>query len=31
MSTFLKRAWVPIVVVVAVALGGITVNRLRGV
>ncbi|BBY39691.1 putative membrane protein, MmpS [Mycobacterium mantenii] len=31
MSTFLKRAWVPVVVVVAVALGGIAVDRLRGV
>ncbi|OBH07882.1 hypothetical protein A5696_21385 [Mycobacterium sp. E2699] len=31
MSTFLKRAWVPLVVVVAVALGGVAVYRLRGV
>ncbi|WP_055405282.1 MULTISPECIES: MmpS family transport accessory protein [unclassified Mycobacterium] len=31
MSTFLKRAWVPLVVVAAVALGGIAVERLRGV
>ncbi len=31
MLTFLKRAWVPLVVVVAVALGGVTVDRLRGV
>ncbi|MCK8644999.1 MmpS family transport accessory protein [Mycobacterium colombiense] len=31
MSTFLKRAWVPLVVVAAVALGGIAVDRLRGV
>ncbi len=31
MSTLLKRAWVPLVVVVAVALGGIAVYRLRGV
>ena len=31
MVTFLKRAWVPIVVVVAVALGGVAVTRLRGV
>ncbi len=31
MSTFLKRAWVPLVVVVAVVLGGIAVVRLRGV
>ncbi len=31
MLTFLKRAWVPIVVVVAVALGGVAVTRLRGV
>ncbi len=29
--TFLKRAWVPLVVVVAVALGGVAVSRLRGV
>jgi len=29
--TFLKKAWVPLVVVVAVALGGIAVARLRGV
>ncbi len=31
MSTFLKRAWVPLVVVVAVVIGGIAVDRLRGV
>jgi hypothetical protein len=31
MFTSLKRAWVPLVVVVAVALGGVAVNRLRGV
>lgn len=31
MSTFLRRAWVPLVVVVAVALGGVAVDRLRGV
>ena len=31
MLTFLKRAWVPLVVVVTVALGGIAVNQLRGV
>ena len=31
MSTFLKRAWVPLVVVAAVALGAIAVDRLRGV
>jgi hypothetical protein len=31
MSTFLKRTWVPLVVVTAVALGGIAVDRLRGV
>ncbi len=31
MSTFLKRAWVPLVVVVAVALGAVAVDRLRGV
>lgn len=31
MSTFLKRAWVPLVVVAAVLLGGIAVERLRGV
>ncbi|OBI18270.1 hypothetical protein A5712_02295 [Mycobacterium sp. E2327] len=31
MLAVLKRAWVPLVVVVAVILGGIAVNRLRGV
>lgn len=31
MLAFVKRAWVPLVVVVAVALGGLTVVRLRGV
>lgn len=31
MLTVLKRAWVPLVVVVAVALGGVAVSRLRGV
>lgn len=31
MLTFLKRAWIPLVVVVAIALGGIAVVRLRGV
>lgn len=31
MLTFLKRTWVPIVVVVAIAFGGIAVERLRGV
>lgn len=31
MSTFVTRAWVPVVVVVAVALGGVAVERLRGV
>src|SRR5450631_2275975 len=31
MFTFLKRAWVPIVVVVAVAAGAVAVVRLRGV
>lgn len=31
MLTFLKKAWVPLVVVVAVALGGDAVMRLRGV
>lgn len=31
MLTFLKRAWVPLVVVMAVALGGLAVDRLRGV
>lgn len=31
MLTFLKRAWVPLVVVVAVVLGSIAVDRLRGV
>lgn len=30
MIAFLKKAWVPLVVVVAVALGGEAVNRLRG-
>lgn len=31
MLTFLKTAWIPLVVVVAVALGGVAVDRLRGV
>ncbi|MDD4867925.1 MAG: MmpS family transport accessory protein [Mycobacterium sp.] len=31
MLAFLKRAWVPLVVAVAVVLGGIAVVRLRGV
>ncbi len=31
MLTFLNRAWVPLVVVVAVALGGVAVGRLRDV
>lgn len=31
MLTFLKRTWVPLVVVVALALGGVAVSRLRGV
>jgi MmpS family membrane protein len=31
MFTFLKRAWVPLVVVVAVVLGSVAVSRLRGV
>lgn len=31
MSTFLKRAWVPLVVVLSIALGGSAVMRLRGV
>jgi hypothetical protein len=31
MLTFLKRAWVPLIVVVAVALGAVAVDRLRGV
>lgn len=31
MLTFLKRAWVPVVVAVAVVLGGVAVDRLRGV
>ncbi len=31
MLTFLNRAWVPLIVVVAVALGGVAVSRLRGV
>lgn len=30
MLTFLKRAWVPLVVAVAVALGGVAVGKLRG-
>jgi len=31
MFTFLKRTWVPLVVVLAVFLGGVAVSRLRGV
>ncbi|GFG75786.1 MmpS family transport accessory protein [Mycobacterium botniense] len=31
MLTMLKRTWVPLVVIVVVAIGGIAVNRLRGV
>jgi len=31
MLTFLKRAWIPLVVVVAVLAGGLAVNKLRGV
>ncbi|GAB7144652.1 MmpS family transport accessory protein [Mycobacterium riyadhense] len=31
MSTFLKRAWLPLIVVVAVGVGAIAVDRLRGV
>ncbi|MCV7076425.1 MmpS family transport accessory protein [Mycobacterium szulgai] len=31
MSTFLKRAWVPLIVIVAVAAGATAVVRLRGV
>ncbi|BBZ12755.1 MmpS family transport accessory protein [Mycobacterium branderi] len=31
MLTILKRTWVPLVVVAAVALGGVAVDRLRGV
>jgi Mycobacterium membrane protein len=31
MLTFLNRAWVPLIVVVAVALGGGAVSRLRGI
>jgi hypothetical protein len=31
MFTFLKRAWVPLIVVAAVAAGGLGVERLRGV
>jgi hypothetical protein len=31
MLAFLKKAWVPLVVVVAVVLGGVTVNNLRAV
>jgi Mycobacterium membrane protein len=30
-STVLKRAWVPLVVVAAVVLGGVAVDRLRGI
>lgn len=30
MLTFLKRAWIPLVVAVAVALGGVAVDKLRG-
>ncbi|BBX47265.1 transport acessory protein MmpS [Mycobacterium cookii] len=30
MLTFLRRGWVPLVVVVAVVLGGVAVGRLRG-
>ncbi|EUA06375.1 conserved membrane family protein [Mycobacterium kansasii 732] len=31
MLTFLKRGWIPLVVVIALAAGGIAVDRLRGV
>jgi hypothetical protein len=31
MLTFLKRVWVPLVVVAAVGLGGVAVDQLRGV
>lgn len=31
MLTFLKRAWLPVIVVAAVAFGGLAVDRLRGV
>lgn len=31
MLTFLKRVWVPLVVVAAVGLGGVAVHQLRGV
>ena len=31
MLTFLKRTWIPLVVVVAVLAGGLAVNKLRGV
>ncbi|WP_156687866.1 MmpS family transport accessory protein [Mycobacterium sp. Marseille-P9652] len=31
MLTLVKRAWVPLVVVVAVTVGGVAVDRLRGV
>lgn len=31
MLRFLKRAWVPLVVVAAIGLGGLAVDRLRGV
>lgn len=30
MLTFLKRAWIPLVVAVAVVLGGVAVEKLRG-
>ncbi len=30
MLTFLKRAWIPLVVVAALALGGVAVDKLRG-
>lgn len=30
MLTFLKRAWIPLAVAVAVALGGVAVDKLRG-
>lgn len=30
MGSFLKRTWIPIVIVVVVAIGGLTVYRIRG-
>src|ERR1700709_1983258 len=30
MGSFLKRAWIPILIVIVVAIGGLTVYRIRG-